>query len=52
VKRKAKRPQPISGYVVNAEAVALAMLLDRDARRLLLNASGRSHAAPALRHGG
>ena len=48
MKRKAKGPQPISGYVVNADAVAAAMLRDADARRLLLTAGARIPVGPGL----
>jgi hypothetical protein len=48
VKRKVKGPKPISGYVVNTEAVAAAMLRDQDARRLLFIAGARIHAGPGL----
>jgi hypothetical protein len=51
VKRKAKGPKPISGYVVNADAVATAMLRDQDARRLLFNVGARIPAGFALRRG-
>jgi len=49
LKRKSKRPQPISHYVVNPDAVALAMLRDAGVRRLLLSAGARSHGGPGLR---
>ena len=52
MKRKGKRTQQISGYVVNAEAVAAAMLRDADARRLLFTAGVRIPAGPGLSHRG
>ena len=51
MKRKAKGPKPISGYVVNADAVAAAMLRDQDARRILFNAGARIPVGLGVRRG-
>ena len=51
MKRKAKGPKPISGYVVNADAVAAAMLRDQDARHLLLTAGARIPVGLGVRRG-
>ena len=49
---KLKPPRPMSGYVVDAEAVAQAMLRDAAFRRLITPAGGRSPGGAGARRAG
>ena len=50
--RKTKPPRPMSGYVVDTDAVAQAMLRDAAFRRLITPIGGRSPAGRGARREG